>query len=85
VKVGFQDQTKSRLKSQVSDEDTYYAIIKRKLDAEVFAYGAGGFGTLQEYMILDRYVDMIHPSLILWQFCLNDFITTTRHWRLPVH
>jgi hypothetical protein len=63
----------------VSDGDTYYAIIKRKLDAEVFAYGAGGFGTLQEYMILDRYVDMIHPSLILWQFCLNDFITTTRH------
>lgn len=60
--------------SQVSDEDTYYAIIKRRLDAEVFAYGAGGSGTLQEYMILDRYVDMIHPSLILWQFCLNDFI-----------
>lgn len=60
--------------SQVSDQDTYFAIIKRKLDAEVFAYGAGGFGTLQEYMILDRYVDMIRPSLILWQFCLNDFI-----------
>jgi len=60
--------------SQVSDEDTYFAIIKHTLDAEVFAYGAGGFGTLQEYMVLDRYVDMIHPSLILWQFCLNDFI-----------
>jgi len=60
--------------SQVSDGDTYFAIIKRKLNAEVFAYGAGGFGTLQEYMILDRYVDTIHPTLILWQFCLNDFI-----------
>jgi len=60
--------------SQVSDGDTYFAIIKRELNGEIFAYGAGGFGTLQEYMILDRYVDMIHPSLILWQFCLNDFI-----------
>ena len=44
------------------------------MDVEVFAYGAGGYGTLQEYMILDRYIDEIRPDLILWQFCINDFI-----------
>lgn len=59
---------------QVSDDDTYYASFRDALGVEVFAYGAGGYGTLQEYMILDQYVDMIKPHLILWQFCINDFI-----------
>ena len=59
---------------QVSDDDTYYASLKDKLGVEIFAYGASGYGTLQEYMILDQYVDMIKPTLILWQFCDNDFI-----------
>jgi len=59
---------------QVSDDDTYYASLKDKLGVEIFAYGASGYGTLQEYMILDQYVDMIKPTLILWQFCWNDFI-----------
>ena len=58
----------------VSDDKTYYGILGELLDVEVFAYGAGGYGTLQEYMILDRYVDEIRPDLILWQFCINDFI-----------
>ncbi|MDN5940433.1 MAG: SGNH/GDSL hydrolase family protein [Nitrospira sp.] len=60
--------------TQVSDNDTYYASLKNTLGVEVFAYGASGYGTLQEYMILDQYVDMIKPTLILWQFCTNDFI-----------
>jgi hypothetical protein len=40
----------------------------------IFAYGGGGYGTLQEYMILDRYVDKINPDMVLWQFCANDLI-----------
>ena len=51
---------------QVSDDDTYYASLKDTVGVEVFAYGAGGYGTLQEYMI--------KPTLILWQFFDNDFI-----------
>ncbi len=58
----------------VSDNKTYYALAGEMLGMEVFAYGAGGYGTLQEYLILDRYVDEIKPDLILWQFCINDFI-----------
>jgi hypothetical protein len=58
----------------VSDKQTYHALVGELLGMEVFAYGAGGYGTLQEYMILDRYVDEIKPDLILWQFCINDFI-----------
>lgn len=60
--------------SAVSDSKTYAAIVGKALGMEVFAYGAGGYGTLQEYLILDRYFDEIKPDLILWQFCINDFI-----------
>lgn len=61
----------------VSDNKTYYAVAKSLLGAEVFAYGGGGYGTLQEYMILDKYIDAIKPDLILWQFCTNDFINNS--------
>jgi len=58
----------------VSDDRTYHALLSSLLNVEVFAYGAGGYGTLQEFLILDRYLDAIRPDLILWQYCVNDFI-----------
>jgi hypothetical protein len=58
----------------VSDDKTYHALVGQMLGMEVFAYGAGGYGTLQEYLILDEVVDQIRPSMLLWQFCSNDFI-----------
>jgi len=61
----------------VSDHKTYYAILKKELDIEVFAYGAGGYGSLQEFMILDRYFDVIKPDLVLWQFATNDLINNS--------
>src|SRR5262245_33273184 len=42
-----------------SDQQTYYAVLQRLLDVEVFAYGSGGYGNLQEFMILERYLDLI--------------------------
>ena len=63
--------------AQVSNDKTYYGILKRQLPVEIFAYGGSGFGTLQEYMILDRYIDEIKPSLIIWQYCGNDFINNS--------
>jgi hypothetical protein len=61
--------------STVSDGNTYYDSLKKNNDnIEIFAYGCGGYGSLQEYMILDKYVDIINPDLILWQFSPNDFV-----------
>src|SRR5262249_20470414 len=60
-----------------SDDKTYYALLGQRLDFEVFAYGVGGYGNLQEYMILDRYFDEIHPDLILWQFSVNDIVNNS--------
>jgi len=58
----------------ISNDKTYYGIIKNLIkDVEVFAYGAGGFGSLQEFMILDEFIDLIKPDIIIWQFYENDF------------
>ncbi len=62
---------------EVSDSETYFAILSKSLDAEVFAYGVAGYGTLQEYMALADYFTMIKPDLIIWQYCPNDFINNS--------
>jgi lysophospholipase L1-like esterase len=59
---------------QVSNDKTYYSILKDRLSLEVFALGVGGYGTLQEYLILDKYIDEIAPDIIVLQFCPNDII-----------
>ena len=62
----------------VSDGDLYYDYLKKNnSNIEIFAYGSGGYGSLQEYMILDKYIDMINPDLILWQWCSNDYINNS--------
>lgn len=62
-------QTQART---VSDGETYYDYIGAHSNAQVFAYGGSGYGSLQEYMILDAYFDRIGPDLVLWQYCNND-------------
>jgi len=61
---------------QVSDDKTYYAPLKA-LNMNVFAYGGGGYGSLQEYMILDKYFDVIKPDLIIWQYSTNDIVNNS--------
>lgn len=59
---------------EVSDDKTYAAIIGRSQGAELFVYGVGGYGTLQEYLSLDAYLEQIQPDILLWQYCSNDFV-----------
>lgn len=59
----------------VSDGNTYYNYLKKRAgNIEIFAYGCGGYSSLQEYMILDKYFDLIKPDIVLWQFSSNDII-----------
>lgn len=63
---------------EVSDGGAFYdRIAATRDDVEVFAYGAGGYGSLQEYMVLDRYFDEIRPDLIVWQFTPNDVMNNS--------
>ena len=62
----------------VSDGEEYYAQLTiRNGDIEVFAYGCGGYSTLQEFFIMDKYLDIIKPDLIVWQFHSNDLINNS--------
>jgi lysophospholipase L1-like esterase len=64
----------------VSDDKTYYGLIAGRLkNAEIFAYGALGYGSLQEYMILDEIVDKIRPRIVILQLCFNDFFDNDYH------
>ena len=59
----------------VSNDKVYCALIVGKSNnVEGFAYGSGGYGTLQEYMILDKFIDLIKPDILILQLCCNDFI-----------
>jgi len=59
----------------ITDGRTYYNYIQNNNEnVEIFAYGGGGYGSLQEYLILDQYLDEIDPDMIIWQFCDNDLI-----------
>ena len=59
---------------EVGNDKTFYHLLEKKLPIEVYAYGASGFSTLQQLMIFEKYVDVIKPDLVVWQFCSNDFI-----------
>ncbi len=60
--------------TQVSNGEEWYSYLESRLsNIELFVYGGGGYGSLQEYMVLDDYIDTINPDLILWQFCSNDY------------
>jgi hypothetical protein len=59
--------------ARVSDGGTYYDYLHdQDRNIDIFAYGCGGYGSLQEYMVLNTFLDMIKPDIILWQFCDND-------------
>lgn len=61
----------------VSDEMTYYAHLADALPVEMFAIGVEGYGTLQQYMLIDEIIDGIAPDILLIQFCANDFINNS--------
>ncbi|MBH81805.1 MAG: hypothetical protein CMQ49_14955 [Gammaproteobacteria bacterium] len=56
----------------MSDADAYFGQVADQLDAEVFAVGAGGYGTLQELMLVEAHAPIIAPHILVLQFCAND-------------
>ena len=61
-----------------SNDQMYYSYIKEELEKEGFFFnwfvaGGGGYGTLQQYLLLKKYFNKINPDIIIHQFCENDF------------
>jgi lysophospholipase L1-like esterase len=65
---------------EVSDEKTFFEIWEVSLDLNLFVYGMAGYGTFQQYLILEKYIDEIDPDVVMIQYCANDFIDN--YWEL---
>ncbi|MEM9545091.1 MAG: SGNH/GDSL hydrolase family protein [Bacteroidota bacterium] len=59
---------------EVSNDKTFFYHVGDSLNLEVFAFGQAGYGTLQQKMILEKYLPLIKPDLIVLQTCDNDFV-----------
>ncbi len=59
---------------EVSNDKLFYNLLQDSLDIEVFAFGQAGFGNWQQYLVLDKYFDIIKPDVVVLQTCDNDFI-----------
>jgi hypothetical protein len=58
----------------VSNGEEWYSYLEREYpDIAFFVFGGGGYGTLQEYMVMDDYFEDIRPQAVIWQFCSNDY------------
>tara|TARA_B100001121_G_scaffold310660_1_gene343605 strand:- start:4995 stop:6182 length:1188 start_codon:yes stop_codon:yes gene_type:complete len=61
-----------------SNDQMYYSYIKQELEKagyflNWFVAGGGGYGTLQQYLLIKKYFDEINPDVLIHQFCNNDF------------
>jgi len=61
-----------------SNEKMYYNVAKNVLKKKNvffnwYVAGGGGYGTLQELIILKDNIKLIKPSILIHQFCENDF------------
>jgi len=59
---------------EVSTGRAYYDIFEQNMKNKysVYAAGVGGFGSLQEFMIIDSVYNNIKPDIVIWQLCGND-------------
>ena len=61
-----------------SDDEMYYSVIrdifiKNDINLNWFIMGAGGYGTTQQLILLEKHLETIKPDILLHQFCVNDF------------
>jgi hypothetical protein len=61
----------------IPDGDLYASVLGRRLNVEVFTYGGSGYGTLQEYLVVDHYLPIVRPDLVLLQVSFNDLINNS--------
>ena len=63
----------------VGNNEMWFSILSNKIkklidkDITVYAAGGGGYGTLQELIVLSKIRKDISPDLFILQFCVNDF------------
>jgi len=65
----------------VNNGEEWYSYLEKNLTGyDFFVYGQGAFGTMQEYIIINDFYDIINPDFIILQFCQNDFSDNYYKW-----
>ena len=59
---------------EVSNDKTFYHLLRDSLDIAVFAHGMAGYGNAQHFMMLRQYLAEVQPDMVVLQVCCNDFI-----------
>jgi len=59
---------------EAGENRQYYCIAAQAIGARAEGFGAGGYGSLQERMVLDTLLSKEQPDLVIVQVCFNDFI-----------
>ena len=69
-KMWFAEMARTLAKQSNTSLDQFY----------VWAAGAGGYGTYQNFLLLKRILATIKPTLVVLQFCANDFSNNHFEW-----
>lgn len=59
------------------DDDAYFSVVGHNLPVEVFAIGGGGYGTLQELMLVQEFAATIKPDIFVLQYSDNDIVNNS--------
>jgi hypothetical protein len=68
------------------NNEMYFSMVKTAFrekyhkDVEIFAVGGGGYGTLQEYLLIKNKIKTINPDIFVLQFSDNDFCNNLLEW-----
>lgn len=59
----------------VNQDKIFVELLRRKLkDYELFNCGVSGYATDQEYLLLQKYFNIINPDIVFFIYCYNDDI-----------
>ncbi len=59
---------------EANTDSIYAKHLANALDMELFCYGQAGYGTLQQTLVIEAYLDTIRPDMLVLQMCGNDLI-----------
>ena len=68
-----------------SNNDMWYAVLakelsKNKINYYGYAAGAGGYGTFQQFILLNEIKKKLTPDIFILQFCSNDYMNNHYDW-----
>lgn len=68
---------------EADDAKTFYSIFKDSVPVNLFAYGCAGYGTVQECLQVEKYIDSILPDWVVLEMCSNDYVDN--YWGLEMY